>query len=314
MGACCDAPRGGLGRLATDLVIRGCLAAWLCLGCAAGTEHRASEPPELTEFASVAAPPSVAAAELNGASPQVTAASSDAGALAAAPEADPPEAKSQAPEEVSYPFQEPLPPHWLPKAATAMRHANLSPAQCRRELNKRKLPFKPARPSSGIAYALHFDGEIDGVRFLTAPKRSPYGRLDCRLALTLADLAALLRQHEVKSLRVDNMYRPNARLPGSRRKSQHNYGLAIDITAFTLSDGTVLSVEDDWGSELGSVPCGPEAKLDAATEKSIRLRNLLCDVVRAQIFHHLLTPSHDRAHRDHFHLDIKRDAKSWMLD
>jgi hypothetical protein len=34
----------------------------------------------------------------------------------------------------------------------------------------------------------------------------------------------------------------------------------------------------------------------------------VCDIVRSGLFHHVLTPSYDAAHRDHLHLDIKREG------
>jgi hypothetical protein len=43
------------------------------------------------------------------------------------------------------------------------------------------------------------------------------------------------------------------------------------------------------------------------------LRNIVCAAARAGLFHHVLTPNYDAAHRDHLHLDIKRDARSVVV-
>ena len=59
-------------------------------------------------------------------------------------------------------------------------------------------------------------GPLRGIRFVTPGKKSVYGKLDCRLALVLDDLASVLERHGVASVRVDNAYRPKARLPGRR--------------------------------------------------------------------------------------------------
>jgi hypothetical protein len=114
-------------------------------------------------------------------------------------------------------------------------------------------------------------------------------------------------------VRVDNYYRRSAHLPGSKRRSQHAHGLAIDVTEFTLQDGRSLNVEELWGSAIGEQPCGPSAILTDPRPEALLLRNLVCNLARAGLFHHILTPCHDRAHRNHLHLDIKRGSKTTMI-
>jgi len=195
-----------------------------------------------------------------------------------------------------------------------MELANLSPGACRKQLRADSLPVKARRGrAAGVATPLLITGPMHGVRFATPPASTPFGVLDCRLALTLDRLAALLAQHDVVAVQVDNFHRPKARLPGRRKRSQHAYGLAADITAFRLGDGRRLVVERDWHAAIGDPVCGPDAVMTEPTDASIALRNLLCAVARAGLFHHLLTPSFDAAHRNHFHFDIKRDAKRRSL-
>ncbi|MBR9972341.1 extensin family protein [Magnetospirillum sulfuroxidans] len=80
-----------------------------------------------------------------------------------------------------------------------------------------------------------------------------------------------------------------ASLGGSRggRLSEHSKGRAIDIMAFELDDGTMVSVKKDWR--------GQGAK-----------SAFLQEVARAScsVFNVALTPNHDRLHSDHLHLDI----------
>lgn len=229
---------------------------------------------------------------------------------------DPAELQPEPPEPPArHPFHEPLPPRVLPSRSSAMLNANLAPWQCRRELQRRKLPFRrDRRPAKGVAEAYRVDGPLHGVTFVTPRSPSPYGVLDCRLALTLDDLARVLAERGVARVRIDNFYRPGARLPGTRRKSQHGYGLAIDLVSLTLADGTTLDVEQDWGSGIGVVACGPEAALENPTERSVALRNLACAIAAAGLFHHILTPGYDRAHRNHLHLDIKRGEKTLLIE
>lgn len=197
------------------------------------------------------------------------------------------------------------------RGAAASRNANLSTAACLRELRVKKYPFKRVGAFKGVATPVRVDGEIEGVKFRVPGAKSQFGVLDCRLALTLVEFARFLETQGITQVTVDNFYRPNARLPSKRSKrSQHAYGLAIDLTTFTLEDGRVLHVENDWGAGIDTDPCGPRAQLFTRSDNTVELRELVCKLVQEQIFHHHLTPSHDAAHRDHLHLDIKRDEYS----
>ena len=205
-----------------------------------------------------------------------------------------------------HPFHEPLPPKATPASAPAKRYATLSPAACRAEMGKRRLPVLRLRGNvRGIANAVRLPKELNGVRMLVPPRSSKWGLLDCRLALVLDDLTKLLAKHDIVAMSVGNFYRPWSRLR-KRVKSQHHYGLAADIVSFTLQDGRKLSVERDFQATIGEAVCGPDAVMHEVTDEAVRLRNVVCDVARAKLFHHMLSPSFDAAHRDHFHWDIKR--------
>jgi hypothetical protein len=71
------------------------------------------------------------------------------------------------------------------------------------------------------------------------------------------------------------------------RLSEHAKGQAIDVGAFELADGTVISVKKDWRG---------------AGKRS----EFLQEVARASCEHFnvVLTPNHNRLHNDHLHLDI----------
>jgi hypothetical protein len=212
------------------------------------------------------------------------------------------------------PYTAPLPAaHSVPKS-TATRLANLSTAQCSAELRKRGIKSKRAgKAAPGVASPLRLDAPLHGVRFVTPGQKSIYGILDCRLLLALDELAPRLAEQGVTEVRVDNMYRPHAKLPGQSKPSQHAYGLAVDIYGFTLTGGKRLEVEADWHGELGTPPCGPEGRLTEPVEASVTLRNLYCDVGRSGLFHHLLSPSYDLAHKNHLHFDIKRDSRELLI-
>jgi hypothetical protein len=197
--------------------------------------------------------------------------------------------------------------------APAMKFANLSPSACRTLASKEKLPVKrDRRPTPGVATAFRFNGPLRGVQFLTAGSRSPFGVMDCRLVLAFDAMAAVLAEHEIAEVHVGTIYRRNSKLR-SRKLSQHAHALAADIIAFKLSDGRVLNVEQDFSGQMGAPVCGPESNVEPHSDEAVRLRNLVCALARCGAFHYMLTPNYDRAHHDHIHVDIKRNAKRTVI-
>ena len=70
--------------------------------------------------------------------------------------------------------------------------------------------------------------------------------------------------------------------------SEHAFANAWDITAFELSDGRNISIQNDWNSE------------DKARKKFLReARNSACKIFRVT-----LSPDFNAAHHDHFHVDM----------
>lgn len=244
----------------------------------------------------------------------------NANATQSAAEAAPPLPAESAREEreIAYadqPFRAPLPQGLLARSAPALLVANLSPGACVSEVRRRKLPVeRDGGPANGVAVPMRIKGSMHGVHFVTPSRKSVYGKLDCRLALALDELSKVLASHDVVRVRVDNFYRPNARLAGTRTRSQHRYGLAVDLVSFELAGGLLLSVETDWRGALGTPPCGPESQLSEATESAKTLRNIVCDVAKNGIFHHILTPNFNTAHRNHLHLDVKRGVARWVVE
>ncbi len=235
-------------------------------------------------------------------------------------------------------FQQPLPPVSERLAGPATTFANLSPQKCRQLLgqSEHKGSFERLGPRNGIATPLRWIAPLGDIQVLVPPKKSMYGNLDCRQALLWIELMPVLVEHGVVRIQIDNFYRNHARIRRGR-KSQHAYGLAADITAieFDADEGTKMAktgarlpsghgrvdVEDDFLGRLGAPVCGPEAKIvpraDSDPEqvaRAIRLRNLLCDLARRGAFHHILTPNYDAAHKNHLHLDLKRDNKWFSIE
>ncbi len=93
----------------------------------------------------------------------------------------------------------------------------------------------------------------------------------------------------IESMRVAASYACRTRnsRPGGKL-SEHAKGNAIDLSSFTMRDGSTITVQDDWGRgrngralrQMHSRACGP--------------------------FSTVLGPNADRFHQDHFHFDIER--------
>ncbi|WP_437994039.1 extensin family protein [Sorangium sp. So ce145] len=179
---------------------------------------------------------------------------------------------------------------------------------------------------------------------------SPFDIADCRLALALDDLAAFLATRGIVEVVHFSMHRPGpagavaptkapakppagkktpkatgkAAKPGERaakkpapapgRPNQHALGLAIDVAAFVKADGTRLDVKADWLGAIGAPPCGPGSEPKAPSPHALELREIVCSISTSGLFNVVLTPNANEAHADHFHFDIKRDARYFLLE
>jgi hypothetical protein len=75
--------------------------------------------------------------------------------------------------------------------------------------------------------------------------------------------------------------------------SEHSFANAIDVTTFVLMNGRRVDVEHDW------VAAGRPAPRPA----SLFLRRLTRRLYDEHVFSVVLTPSYDRHHKNHLHLD-----------
>ena len=130
------------------------------------------------------------------------------------------------------------------------------------------------------------------VRSVSGVVLSRPATMDCNTARALNDWVALgvkpafRRRGPVVEMRVAAHYacRTRNNQPGGRI-SEHGRGKAIDISAFTMNDGEVITVASGWGQGAAGrllrkswkAACGP--------------------------FGTVLGPQADRYHRDHFHMD-----------
>ena len=206
----------------------------------------------------------------------------------------------------------------------AMRYAALSPAECTAELGRRDIAFTPVEKAPGVSAPVRLAGPVGGVSYHTeAPEHaratSPFEVFDCRLVLALSDFSKVLVSHDIDEVTMFSAWRP----PGKGWEEghagrRHPGGLAMDAKAFAkkAAPGKArvwLDVEKDFHGKLGAVPCGPGAQAPMPASPGAReLRSVICEAADQHFFSSILTPNYDRAHRNHFHLEVTPDVE-WYL-
>ncbi len=100
-----------------------------------------------------------------------------------------------------------------------------------------------------------------------------------------------------KVVALENLGSYNCRkIAGRQAQSQHSTANAIDISAFILADGTRITLINDW------------APGDHRSEFLHAVRDGSCG-----LFSTVLSPDYNRAHADHFHLDMAARTAGWSV-
>ncbi len=168
----------------------------------------------------------------------------------------------------------------------------VSSTQCFAALDARGVSYRPVELSPPDTRC-RVDGAIKVTRIDVALNQP--ATMSCALAARIDDFErGALQQIAVRDLgkyvnRIDHLGAYSCRRSTGRRDrlSEHAFGLAIDISGFRLSDGTVISVERDWWA--------PGPKRDFLHH----LASSACGY-----FSVVLTPDSDRDHFNHMHLDL----------
>lgn len=96
---------------------------------------------------------------------------------------------------------------------------------------------------------------------------------------------------------LENLGSYNCRkIAGKQTQSEHSTANAIDISAFVLADGTRISLVNDW------------APGDKRSEFLHAVRDGSCG-----LFSTVLSPDHNAAHANHFHLDMAVRTAGWTV-
>jgi hypothetical protein len=198
----------------------------------------------------------------------------------------------------------------------AVRYSALTQEACEAELAARGIGFERA-VAKGVLAPVRLSGPLGGVEFRTNLREDRRATTiweiaDCRLVLALDDFARILAAHDIVEVRHYSMYRAAPqRWADDKIGTRHHGGLALDAARFLKSDGTALDVLADFKGRRHRKVCGkkaPEGKTPAARE----LREIVCTALEQGLFNVMLTPNFNRAHRNHFHLEVTAGV-SWQL-
>jgi len=187
-------------------------------------------------------------------------------------------------------------------ASPAPPHAPAPPAQCQETLRAAGLkfspwPLRPSRLPGGVVCEAP-----DGIAVRRGPalRYQPGARVNCAFAQRLIrfekvvdeEARAVLRSR-VRVIVQLGTYNCRRMAAYPDLTSEHSFANAIDVAAFVLANGRRVEVERDW------VPAAQPAPRPA----SRLLRRLARRLYDEQVFSVVLTPSYDRHHKNHLHLD-----------
>jgi len=188
-------------------------------------------------------------------------------------------------------------------AAPAPAQAPLEPAGCRESLRAqgveaRPWPLRASRTPAGVV--CEAPGGVSIRRGAARTRYQPPARVNCAFALRLSRFESVVQQEARAILRspvraIVQLGTYNCRHMAAYPDlvSEHSFANAIDVAEFVLESGRRVNVERDW------VPAAQPAASGAARF----LRRVTRRLYDEQIFSVVLTPSFDRHHRNHLHLD-----------
>lgn len=185
-------------------------------------------------------------------------------------------------------------------------------ASCHQMLRAQGIRFRviAGALAKGVHWPVRLTGPVAGVIFEPGDPDETFAVLDCRLALVLHEWAGDLRRAGVRRVGYYSMYRPFARIGSGPRVSGHAHGMAIDAARFTMQNGAVLNVLEDWEArDRGDAPCPMRADESGGGRT---LRAITCSAADRNLFQVVLTPHYNSAHDNHVHLEIKPEV-NWTF-
>jgi hypothetical protein len=202
------------------------------------------------------------------------------------------------------------------------RYGAMTKAECLAELRRRNVKFAPIDAARGVLAPVRLKGPLGGVTWRTeAPAEdraaSPNEIYDCRLVLALSDWSEILARHEVEEVHIFSAWRtPPKSWPADKPATRHPGALAVDVRRLVKKKKAAdakardLVVLRDWAPKRDVPPC--EGLPSPDTPEAAELRAMFCEADQRKIFTVMLSPNYDKAHENHFHLEVTPRVK-WRL-
>ncbi len=169
-------------------------------------------------------------------------------------------------------------------------------ANCFRMLRRLGVRYTRVRRRM-VRLGVRVKGRIGGVEYRSYQKKALV--LDCSLVVSLALAGTYLRGQGIDSVTYSSAYQIR-NIRGSRSRSQHSYGLALDLHTFTGPAGGRISIEDDYEQGLGDdMDCIGQP----LTRAGALLRIIDCQMSRSGLFRMILDPDYNTAHYNHLHVE-----------
>ena len=203
----------------------------------------------------------------------------------------------------------------------AAKYAALDAKTCHDEVTHRGIAFKEVEDAPGVLIPVRLSGPLNGVTYRTeldedARATSPFEVFDCRLVLALYDFSAILTAHDIDEARIFSAWRPPPKnWAEGKLGTRHTGALAVDIRVFEKRAGASakdLLVARDWTPARDAPPCGDKAHVSPDTAAAKEIRAIYCKAADDRLFSSMLGPNFNKAHENHFHLEITPDVK-WRL-
>jgi hypothetical protein len=189
------------------------------------------------------------------------------------------------------------------QVTVAAPQAPPEPDGCRETLREQGVDLRPwllraSRTRAGVM--CEPPGGVSIRRGAARTRYQPPARVNCAFAMRLSRFESVVQQEArsilhspVRAIIQLGTYNCRNMAAYPDLVSEHSFANAIDVAEFVLANGRRVNIERDW------VPAARPASSAAA----MFLRRVTRRLYDEQVFSVVLTPSFDRHHRNHLHLD-----------
>jgi hypothetical protein len=216
----------------------------------------------------------------------------------------------------------PLLPTEVPSNPWSDAEVAAAKAKCTETLSRVRLDFEPLPPIRQGLCGTPAPILLKSVGVDNAVEIDPPATVSCDLAKALSDWVVGV-QREAKAvlgsvvvkLRASSYVCRNIYNRANPPLSQHALANALDLTEFILASGEHITVTNSWPKRiitadlsLTKVSASPPADEATLQRKSEFVRNVHEHACKS--FGSVLGPRANKAHNDHFHLDMKQRRTS----